>query len=178
MDFIINEIVGPIIIGVSVGFFAPGGLFFLINTLLGRESSTIDGEGFGSIFWGLLAFSVIIFCGIDAILWSGSTGSFVVFAAASVVSFKMIKMSMTTTEDLDEPKSIIQTKPELKNKQPSSNKKSISFDNDAYTFNWAKKNKRIKEKQHCEQCNSYSEHIINYRLKEKRCLLCGHETLP
>ena len=69
MDFIINEIVGPIIIGVSVGFFAPGGLFFLINTLLGRESSTIDGEGFGSIFWGLLAFGVIIFCGIDAILW-------------------------------------------------------------------------------------------------------------
>ena len=73
---------------------------------------------------------------------------------------------------------IIQTKPELKNKQASSNRKPISFDNDAYTFNWAKKNKQIKEKQHCEQCNSYSDHIINYRLKEKRCLLCGHETLP
>ena len=90
-----------------------------------------------------------------------------------------------TTEGYEEPEFETQTElqpePNTKARNPKLNSeisKKISPTDHTYTLNWDAKNEYRKEKYHCSYCNSFSEHSINLRVKEKRCLLCGHESLP
>lgn len=46
------------------------------------------------------------------------------------------------------------------------------------TFDWDEKNVYKKEHCTCPNCNTYTEHSINLRLREKICLLCRHESSP